>query len=113
MIVAYLEKIKGEFIEEKTDIESKLSESIVMKKEHIEFIKLLEKNDDSNMEAFTPRSVINSFHKRKIEELKAEQREIELKISEIEMNLKNINDKIDEINLVIEDTKKRLDRCFK
>ncbi|MBQ6844053.1 MAG: hypothetical protein IJO60_05385 [Agathobacter sp.] len=107
MVVAYLEKIKDGFIEEKVDIQSKLTDALIIKKENIEFIKLLEQNNDSNFEVFTPRTV-NSFHKKKIEELKEEQKNIENFINELKVKLENIDKEIEEVSLVISIAKEKL-----
>jgi len=107
MVVAYLEKIKDGFIEEKVDIQSKLTDALIIKKENIEFIKLLEQNNDTNFEVFTPRTV-NSFHKKKIEELKEEQKNIEEFINELKVKLENIDKEIEEVSLVISIAKEKL-----
>lgn len=107
MVVAYLEKIKDGFIEEKVDIQSKLTDALIIKKENIEFIKLLEQNNDTNFEVFTPRTV-NSFHKKKIEELKEEQKNIEEFINELKEKLENIDKNIEEVSSVISVAKEKL-----
>lgn len=107
MVVAYLEKIKDGFIEEKVDIQSKLTDALIIKKENIEFIKLLEQNNDTNFEVFTPRTV-NSFHKKKIEELKEEQKNIEEFINELKEKLENIDKDIEEVSSVISVAKEKL-----
>ena len=107
MIFAYLEKIRDKYIEEKINIESKITEAIISRKENVEFIKLLEENNDDNFEVFTPRTV-NNFHKKKIEELKNEQKEIEYKINQLQDSLHNIENELEEVNSVIKDAKERL-----
>ena len=107
MVVAYLEKTRDSFIEEKMNIQAKLTEYLVLQREHIEFVKLLEKESDCKFEVFTPRNINNS-HKKKIEELKIRQKEIEININELQLNLKNIEEKLDEINLVICEARCRL-----
>ena len=112
MVIAYLEKIRERFIEEQVDVQAKLTEKLILQKENIQFIKLLEENTDSNFEAFTPRTV-NSFHKRKIEELKIELKTIEIDINELELSLQNIENELEEINIVLKDTKEKLENwCF-
>lgn len=109
MVIAYLEKIRNQFMKQKIDIQSKLTDSMIIQKENIEFIKLLEENTDSHFEGFTPRT-INSFHKRKIEELKIEHASLEKEICELKQSLKNIENELLEINLVIKDTKEKLEK---
>jgi hypothetical protein len=100
MVVTYLEKIRDGFLDEKVYIERKLTEALIVQKENIEFIKLLEQNNDSNFEAFTPRTV-NSLHKKKIEELKIEQDSNSAYIEKLNIELQNVNEKLDEVNAVI------------
>lgn len=107
MVVTYLEKIRDKFIEEKIEINEKLNQSLITHKENTEFIKLLELNNDDNFEAFTPRT-INSFNKRKIGELKDEQKVLENTIDEIKQRLQNIEKEIEEVNQVIKVAKEKL-----
>ena len=107
MVVAYLEKIKNKFIEQRIDIETKLADSLIKQRENIEFIKLLEQNSDLNFEGFTPRTV-NTFEKRKMEELKIEQNNIENYIQKLKDDLEKIEKEIDEVSLVIKFAKEKL-----
>lgn len=107
MVVTYLEKIRDKFIEEKIEINEKLNQSLITHKENTEFIKLLELNNDDNFEAFTPRT-INSFNKRKIGELKDEQKVLENTIDQIKQRLQNVEKEIEEVNQVIKVAKEKL-----
>ena len=107
MVITYLEKIRNQFIEKKIDLNARLSETMIIHKENVEFIKLLEQNDDSNFEAFTPRTV-NSFHKRKINELKDEQKLIETEIDNLNNELLILERQISEVNEVIKEAKKSM-----
>lgn len=107
MVVTYLEKIRDKFIEEKIEINEKLNQSLITHKENTEFIKLLELNNDDNFEAFTPRT-INSFNKRKIGELKDEQKVLENTIDEIKQRLQNVEKEIEEVNQIIKVAKEKL-----
>ena len=100
MVVAYLNRIRDEFIEAKADIQTRLDKTLIKKKENAEFIKLLEKESNSSFEGFTPRTV-NSFHKMKIEELKSEQERNEVIIQNSGEELEKINNKIKEVDAVI------------
>lgn len=100
MVVTYLEKIRDKFMQEKIDINTRLTEYIILHKENIEFIKLLEMNNDDNFEAFTPRTV-NTFNKKKIEELKMEQKNIEVCIDELKLCLEDLEKEIEEVTNVI------------
>ena len=107
MVVAYLERIRDKFIKEQIDTQSRLEDLLVRKKENIAFVQLLEENTDANFEVFTPRTV-NTFHKRKIEELKNELETIEVEINHLESILQNIENELEEVNLVLKDAMKRL-----
>lgn len=100
MVLAYLEKIRERFYEERIVIYNRLHTANNEYKENVEIIKLLEENRDPNFEAFTPRTV-TGFNKMKIEELSSRQKELELEIIEIKKQVTNIEDEIDEINQVI------------
>ena len=107
MVVIYLEKIRDKYLEERIDISVKLNEALVLQKENVEFIKLLEQNNDSNFEAFTPRT-INSFNKTKIVELKEEQKVLENNISNLKSDLEMVEKEIEEVSLVIKEAKEKL-----
>ena len=107
MVVTYLEKIRDKYLEERIDISAKLNETLVLQKENVEFIKLLEQNNDSNFEAFSPRT-INSFNKTKIVELKEEQKVLENNISNLKSDLEMVEKEIEEVSLVIKEAKEKL-----
>lgn len=107
MVITYLEKIRDDFIEKKININSRLSETTILYKENVELIKLLEQNNDSNFEAFTPRTV-NSFQKKKIMELKEEQNTIENEIKNLNIELENIKKEIEEVTEVIKEARRKL-----
>ena len=107
MVVIYLKKIRDKYLEERIDISVKLNEALVLQKENVEFIKLLEQNNDSNFEAFTPRT-INSFNKTKIVELKEEQKVLENNISNLKSDLEMVEKEIEEVSLVIKEAKEKL-----
>lgn len=106
MVVAYLEKIRDKFIEERIEINAKLTEFQITHKENVEFIKLLELNNDDNFEAFTPRTV-NSFNKKKIGELKEEQKLLEVRIDDLKLDLENIEKEIVEVTAIIKVAKEK------
>jgi len=100
MVVSYLEKLREEYQEEHINISTKLSIANNELRETVEILKVLELNIDRNFEAFTPRQV-DGFNKRKIEELKVEQTNIEEKISMLQTKLMILDDKLTELNKVI------------
>lgn len=107
MVVAYLEKIRNKYIEEKVNISTQLNECISRKKENNEFMRLLEKNNDLNFEVFTPRTV-NSFNKTKINELIEEQKIIEQNIDKLKDELNYIEKEINEVSEVISIAKEKM-----
>ena len=107
MVVTYLEKIRDDFLKEIANIESKISETLIVQKENIEFIKLLEQNNDSIFEGFTPRTV-NTSHKKKIEELRIEQKRNLEYIEKMNIELQKLNEKLDEVNTVISVAKDKM-----
>lgn len=100
MIISYLEKIKEQYQEKRIDAVNRLNAAKNEFKENAEFIKLLESNNDSNFEAFTPRQV-NRFNRVKIEELKERQKCLTNTVSDIRVEISSIDYEICEINSVI------------
>lgn len=100
MVKEYLEKYLVELVEERILIEHEYSDCENRIKENIAFIDLLEERNDPNYESFTPRNV-NTSNKKKIAELREEQK-ILLDLSEKKkLELSDFNAKIDELNSVI------------
>ncbi len=104
MVLAYLEKIRERFYEERIVAYNRLHAANNEYRENVEIIKLLEENRDPTFEAFTPRTV-TGFNKMKIEELNSRQKELEVDIVEMKKRVTNIEDEIDEINQVIKHAK--------
>ena len=75
MVKEYLEKIKQELIEKRVILNEKISSCEKNLKENEKFIQILEDTNDPNYEAFTPRET-NTFNRRKIKELREEQKTI-------------------------------------
>ncbi len=101
MVCAYLEKLKQEYLEEKSNIDKAISSLQINLKENIEFIKLLEESNDGSYEAFSPRD-FNSKSKARVKELEEKQADILQKIEEAEIKQIEIEQKIEELNDVIE-----------
>ena len=100
MVCDYLEKLQNEYLEEKLDIEQEIHHLQIKLKENMEFIKMLEESDNSSYESFTPRGN-NSKNKEKIQELKAEQKEILTKIVVMKEKQAKSIEKLDELQSVI------------
>lgn len=105
MVVNYLEKIREKFQNELMDLNVLLSKAISEQRENIEIIKLLEMNDDTTFESFTPRPV-NSFNKKKIIELKDKQKVLEKEIEEIKQKVACLEKELSEVTEVIIEAKK-------
>lgn len=100
MVVNYLEKIREKFQNELIDLNLLLNKALAEYRKNIEIIKLLEMNNDSNFESFTPRPV-SSFNKTKIIELKEEQKVLETRISDLKDKVASVESELDEVNEVI------------
>lgn len=100
MVKKYLEKTKESFILTQLDLQEQVNNLQIHLKENIEFIKLLEESCDPNYESFTPREV-NSYHRKKIQELKNEQKQITSELNQARTKLVEIDYKIGEIDSVI------------
>lgn len=108
MVISYLEKIRKQYQEKRIDAYSRLNAATNEFKENTEFIKLLELNNDSNFESFTPRQV-NGFNRKKIAELESRQKELTNMISDIRSDILDIDGEIYEINSVIKVAKGNMD----
>lgn len=100
MVVNYLEKIREKYQSESIELNLSLNKALSEQRENIEIIKLLESNDDPNFESFTPRPV-NSFNKRKIVELKEEQKTLEQRICDLKQKIEDVEKEIQEVTEVI------------
>lgn len=100
MVKEYLEKYLVELVEERILIEHELNGYENKIKENIAFIELLEEKNDPNYESFTPREV-NTSNKKRIAELREEQRRILDLSQKKKLELSDFNAKIDELNSVI------------
>lgn len=100
MVCSYLEKLQNEYLEEKINIEKRLTSLQIRLKENMEFIKLLEENSDPNYASFTPREV-HSKNTEKIAELKDEQKKIIEELEEVKQLHQESVEKLDELNSVL------------
>lgn len=115
MVKEYLEKIKQELIEKRVILNEKISSCEKNLKENEKFIQILEDTNDPNYEAFTPRET-NTFNRRKIKELREEQKTIFENVTNLKDQLGEIEYRIAEITSVIKvaredvsDTKDEID----
>lgn len=106
MVSAYLEKLHGEYLEEKINIDNSIANLMKELKDNIEFIKKLEASTDSSFEAFSPREV-NPGRRNQMIELQAEQKEIIEQIETLKTKQNVLVRKIDELNSVMKVAKSR------
>lgn len=109
MVVAYLEKLQKQYMQEQFQKEKLLDDLQVCLKENIEFIKTLELTNDPNYETFTPREV-NQRNKQKIQELRQEQEKLEKEIEEQKISLEKCKDRLEELAFVFQEAKRDLSR---
>ncbi len=100
MVKEYLEKYLIELVEERILIEHEYTDCENKIKENISFIALLEEKNDPNFESFTPREV-NTSNKKRIAELREEQKKLLDLSQKKKLELSDLNAKIDELNSVI------------
>lgn len=100
MVCDYLEKLHGEYLEQKINTDKVIANLQIKLRENIEFIKILEESTDAGFESFSPREV-NSKAKIQVQELKDSQKEIINQIEEEKNKRTEIVAKIDEISDVI------------
>lgn len=100
MVCDYLEKLHGEYLEQKINADKIMADLQVKLKENIEFIKVLEESTDTGYELFSPREV-NSKARIQVRELKNHQKEILEQIEEAKNRQTEIVEKINELTSVI------------
>ena len=102
MVKDYLEKIRQEYIEHKVSLEEQISSYENKVKENTKFLQLLEKETNPGYEAFSPRE-FNSFHKEKMEELRADQKRISNEIMCLRDQMQEYEFRIADITSVIKE----------
>lgn len=102
MIIEYLNTIKNAFQKDLEACESLLDDLEIQYKEVIRFIDILEDNNDTYMEAFSPRKT-NEYQKRKLQDLYTEKNYVMDSIQRNKLMKINLEEKIKEVNSVIEE----------
>ena len=102
MVKDYLEKIRQEYIEHKVSLEEQISSYENKVKENTKFLQVLEKETNPGYEAFSPRE-FNSFHKEKMEELRADQKRISNEIMCLRDQMQEYEFRIADITSVIKE----------
>ena len=102
MVKDYLEKIRQEYIEHKVSLEEQISLYENKVKENTKFLQVLEKETNPGYEAFSPRE-FNSFHKEKMEELRADQKRISNEIMCLRDQMQEYEFRIADITSVIKE----------
>ena len=100
MVKEYLEKMKESYINRRIELLKELTTLENLYKKNIKMIQLLEENDDSTIDSFTPRQ-INKYNRNKITELEQEQKDIDAKVQSLHNVISEMDCKIDEITSVI------------
>lgn len=101
MVRRYLEKILGQLLEDKADLEKRivsLNNSIT---ENEKFTQLLDETNDPNFEAFTPRAV-NARNKEKIRQLQEDQKKMSEEKKGLEVQLSSVKERLAECRNVLE-----------
>ena len=100
MVKEYLEKMRDSYINRTVTLLGELTSLENIYKKNLIMIQLLEENEDTSIESFTPREV-NKYNKNKIAEIEDEQKKIDIKVQKIQNVISEMDCKIDEINSVI------------
>lgn len=100
MVKDYLEKMKQDLIDRRDLINEQIVSCENQLKENEKFIQVLEDTTDPNYEVFTPRE-INSFNRKKVVELKEEQKAIREHLTNLWDELGEAEYRIAEITSVI------------
>ena len=109
MVITYLDKLREEYLQEKLESEKELNRLQITARETEQFILLLEETNDPNYESFTPREV-NSKNKKKITELREEQKEIQESIVQARTYYETCEKKLTELEQVLKEAKKEAAR---
>ena len=100
MVKEYLENYLDELLTKKIDLEREYSHLKNQILENEAFIKLLNEKNDLNYESFTPR-VVHSSNKKKIEEMKQQESELQLQLDAKQKEVLQYASKIEELNRMI------------
>ena len=102
MITEFFEELKLNNYKEEENLKTQIKSLNLILKENSEFIKLLESEDDSTYEVFSPRK-IHPANREKIESLKKENETVREKIYLQQELLDNIKEKQKQLEIVMEE----------
>lgn len=102
MVKEYLENLKNELEEKKVDWEKRYNDLQMKMKENMNLIICLEKENRDIDDLFTPRNLPTTYDKKKIEDLKREQEELQQGIEDVAFQLNSINARLAELTGIIE-----------
>jgi two-component system sensor histidine kinase DegS len=105
MVIEYLEKSRDMYLQDQAQLREKEIDLQNRVKENVSLIQMLEETNDPNYASFTPRDV-NQYNKKKIEELRLEQRGMDEELNKLKLEMSEVDCRIDEINSVIKVAKK-------
>lgn len=100
MVKTYLEKLQSDFLEEKVTLEKEINDLQIRVKENVEFVRLLEENNDTAYASFSPREV-NPKNKVKIQELNKEKKEMEKQLEQLQEQYTGCVGKLQELSEVL------------
>lgn len=100
MVKTYLEKLQSDFLEEKVTLEKEINDLQIRVKENVEFVRLLEENNDTAYASFSPREV-NPKNKVKIQELNKEKKEMEKQLEQLQEQYAGCVGKLQELSEVL------------
>lgn len=100
MVKTYLEKLQSDFLEEKVTLEKEINDLQIRVKENVEFVRLLEENNDTAYASFSPREV-NPKNKVKIQELNKEKKEMEKQLEQLQEQYAECVGKLQELSEVL------------
>lgn len=101
MVRRYLEKILGQLLEEKADLEKRIVSLNNSLTENEKFMQLLDETNDPNFESFTPRAV-NARNKEKIRQLQEDQKKMTEEKKGLEERLSSVKERLAECRNVLE-----------
>lgn len=102
MVKEYLENLKNDLEEKKEKWEKKYNDLQIKLKENINLIIYLEKGSQDIDDLFAPRDLPTKYDKKKIEDLKREQEELQEGIEDAAFKLNSINGKLAELTSIME-----------
>ncbi len=109
MVIAFLEKLQNEYLEERTKSEREIGKIQLCMEENLKLISMLEEHGDPHYESFTPREV-NGKNKKKILELMEEQMLLQSAFDSESEKMLEYEKKLTELSHVIKAARQTISR---